>query len=48
MLPSGGRRCPSISSACDQVKVTFIHDDFEPDSTVLPLVSEGRTIKLLS
>ena len=30
----------------DQVKLTVIHDDFEPDSTVLRLVSEGWTIKL--
>ncbi|MGH3854426.1 MAG: ArsR/SmtB family transcription factor [Pseudonocardiaceae bacterium] len=30
----------------DQVKLTVIHDDFEPDSTVLRMVSEGWPIKL--
>jgi hypothetical protein len=29
-----------------QVKLTVIHDDFDPDSTVLRLVSEGWPIKL--
>ena len=30
----------------DQVKLTVIHDDFEPDSTVLKMVSGGWPWKL--
>ena len=32
----------------DQVKLTVIHDEFEPDSTVRKLVSQGWPIKLSS
>ncbi len=30
----------------DQVKLTVVHDDFEPGSTVLRLVSDGWPVKL--
>jgi uncharacterized protein YndB with AHSA1/START domain/DNA-binding transcriptional ArsR family regulator len=36
----------TIESQGERVKLTVVHDDFEPDSTVLKLVTEGWPIKL--
>jgi len=40
------RVCFDIEPEGDQVKLTVIHDDFEPDSVVLKLISGGWPFKL--
>jgi hypothetical protein len=35
-----------IEPHADQVKLTVIHGDFEPDSTVRQLISQGWPLKL--